>query len=96
MTHLEWELENLPGRYDVPKSEEYIDRANLTHVICNVDRPVIEPAEAARRQCLDAIERAKAQPHLPDKDREAFVRVLEGRLAAIDQRMKKEAKRRSR
>ena len=58
--------------------------------------PVIEPAEAARRQCLDVIERAKAQQHLPDKDREAFVRVMEGRLATIDQRMKKEAERRGR
>ncbi len=37
--YIEWELENLPGVYATPKSDEFIDRQTLTHVICNVDCP---------------------------------------------------------
>ena len=37
--YIEWELENLPGVYDKPRCDEFIDRQTLTHVICNVDCP---------------------------------------------------------
>ena len=39
-TYIEWELENYPHMYDKPRSNEFIDRLTLSHVICNVDCPL--------------------------------------------------------
>ena len=37
--YIEWEMENIPGIYSKPKSDQFIDRATLTHVISNVNCP---------------------------------------------------------
>ena len=37
--YIDWELECLPDLYSKPRSDEYIDRVTLTHVICNVRKP---------------------------------------------------------
>lgn len=36
---IEWEIEHNPRFYAEPSSDEFIDRASLRHVICNVDYP---------------------------------------------------------
>lgn len=36
---IEWEMENNPHAFDKPRSDLFIDKRTLTHIISNVDCP---------------------------------------------------------